>query len=297
MATLNRNKPRIACEIAYDRIFAARMASSGDYVDAFTSRPLSTQSLAPGLTSANILNADGLRQAVSSALEPLVGRNQDIVIVLPDASVRVVLLDFDTLPERHDEAVGLIRYRLKKSLPFDPEHAPVSYHAQRVNGGLKVVAAVAPAEVISDYERVFADMGYSPGVVMPSTLAALGGVDAERPTLVIKIDGATTTIALLNHNAVLLYRTLENPHGVTHPAQLAEDVYPSLVFFHDTYGSEVERMLIGGQRYTPEIGAALESGLKLRMQELVSERHVGNNVVGESVPRAALAAVVGALVA
>ena len=39
-----------------------------------------------------------------------------MIAVLPDAAVRVALLDFDSLPGKREEAEGVVRFRLKKSL-------------------------------------------------------------------------------------------------------------------------------------------------------------------------------------
>ena len=77
---------------------------------------------------------------------------RDVIAIVPDAAVRVMLVEFDTLPSDHEEALGVVRFRLKKSLPFDVEKAKVSYHAQKVNDEVRVVAAVALASVIEDYE-------------------------------------------------------------------------------------------------------------------------------------------------
>ena len=63
----------------------------------------------------------------------------------------VVLLDFDTLPEKPKEAEGVIRFRLRKSLPFDVDKAAVSYHAQVTGAGLRVIAAVCLNSVMQDY--------------------------------------------------------------------------------------------------------------------------------------------------
>jgi len=59
------------------------------------------------------------------------------------------------LPSDQDEALGVVRFRLKKSLPFDVEKAKVSYHAQKFSDGVRVVAAVALANVVEDYEAAF----------------------------------------------------------------------------------------------------------------------------------------------
>src|SRR5438034_680015 len=57
---------------------------------------------------------------------------------------------------------------------------------------------LASGSVVEDYEAIFREAGYNPGVVMPSMLAALGAADAGRPTLVIKVDARTTSIAILD---------------------------------------------------------------------------------------------------
>ena len=54
-----------------------------------------------------------------------------MIAIVPDAAVRVMLVEFDTLPSDQDEALGVVRFRLKKSLPFDVDKAKVSYHAQK----------------------------------------------------------------------------------------------------------------------------------------------------------------------
>src|ERR671922_241321 len=110
-----------------------------------------------------------------------------------------------------------------------------------------VVAAVALASVVDEYESAFRDAGYNPGVVLPSMLAALGAVDATRSTMVVKVDAFTTSIAILDRSQLLLFRTLENSRGLNITGeQLAEDVYPSVVFFQDTYQLDVERIFVAG---------------------------------------------------
>jgi len=58
------------------------------------------------------------REALREVLDEVAGRSKDVIAVLPDAAARVMLLDFDTLPPNAREADGVVRFRLKKSLPF-----------------------------------------------------------------------------------------------------------------------------------------------------------------------------------
>jgi len=219
-----------------------------------------------------------------------------VIAIVPDAAVRVMLVEFDTLPSDQEEALGVVRFRLKKSLPFDVEKAKVSYHAQKIGDEMKVVAAVALGSVIEDYEAVFRAAGFAPGVVLPSTLAALGAADGKKPTMVIKVDAHTTSIAILNEDQLQLFRTLENARGVTiNGEQLAEEVYPSIVFFQDTYHLNIERIYVSGLPESGGAAAALRSQTEADVQELVSSAQLGASS-GGSVPKWRMAGVVGALI-
>jgi len=240
-------RPTLACEIAADRVLAGRAADAGRMVEMASARELTPGSVVPDLMEENLRDGAAVRQAIESALGGVGGRSQDVIAILPDTSVRVVLLDFETLPTKRDEAEAVVRFRLKKSLPFDPNDARISYHAHPTAKGVQAIAAVVLNTVLEEYESAFRDAGYNPGMVMPSMLAAIGAADAERPTLVVKVDARTISIAILDQEQLLLSRTLENVRGVTITGdQLAEEVYPSVVFFQDTYNLNIERVYVAG---------------------------------------------------
>ena len=286
----------MACEISADRILAARISESGGRVSTCAAHELSPGVVVPDLIENNLRERDAVRRVIQDTLSSIADRGRDVIAVLPDAAVRVVLLDFETLPTKRDEAEAVVRFRLKKSLPFDVEKARVSYHAQPSVTNMKVVAAVALSSVVEDYEAAFRDAGYSPGVLLPSMLAALGAADAQRPTLVVKVDARTTSIAILDQEQLLLFRTLENTRGVTITGeQLAEEVYPSVVFFQDTYHLNIEQIFISG---LPQLGGAapvLRAQTGAEVRELVSAAQLGSSV-DDSVPLWRMAGVVGALV-
>src|SRR5271154_3504402 len=292
----NAAKPRLACEIAADRVLVGRLAENGLGLESCAARELAPGSVVPDLVEANLRQADAVKEAVHEALGRVAGRTHDVIAVVPDAAVRVVLLEFDSLPSDAEEAAGVVRFRLKKSLPFDVDKARVSYHAQKTAEGVRVVAAVSLASVLEDYEAAFREAGFSPGVVLPSMLAALGAAEGQRPTLVVKVDARTTSIAILNADQLQLFRTLENTRGVTITGdQLAEDVYPSVVFFQDTYHLNIEKIFVAG---LPESGGAtpaLRAQTGAEVQDLVASSQLGAST-GGSVPRWRMAGVVGALI-
>lgn len=292
----NAAKPRLACEIAADRVLVGRLAENGLGLESCAARELAPGSVVPDLVEANLRQADAVKEAVHEALGSVAGRTHDVIAVVPDAAVRVVLLEFDSLPSDAEEAAGVVRFRLKKSLPFDVDKARVSYHAQKSKEGVRVVAAVALASVVEDYEAVIQEAGFSPGVVLPSMLAALGVAEGQRPTLVVKVDARTTSIAILNADQLQLFRTLENTRGVTITGeQLAEEVYPSVVFFQDTYHLNIEKIFVAGLADTSTAAPALRAQTGAEVQELITSSQLGVST-GGSVPRWRMAGVVGALI-
>jgi type IV pilus assembly protein PilM len=289
------SRPKLACEIAADCVLAGRVSDHGGLLDACAARELSPGCVVPDLTEVNLRERNSLSQAIRDTLTKVGGRSHDVIAVLPDAAVRVVLLDFETLPPKRQEAESVVRFRLKKSLPFDVDKAKVSYHAQPSTGGVRVIAAVALTNVVEDYEAAFREAGYTPGVVMPSMLAALGAADAERPTLVIKVDARTASIAILDQQQLLLFRTLENMRGVSISGeQLAEEVYPSVVFFQDTYHLNIDRIFVAGLPESDSAAPALRAQTGAEVGELVSSLQLGSAL--GSIPRWRMAGVVGALV-
>jgi len=288
------SKPKLACEVAADRVLAGRISDGGNVVAECASHELAPGSVVPDLIEANLRQRSAVYKTIADTLSRVGGRSRDVIAVLPDAAVRVVLLDFDALPTNQEEAEGVVRFRLKKSLPFDVDKAKVSYHAQISGGNVRVIAAVALSSVIEDYEAAFREAGYSPGIVLPSMLAALGAANATDPTLVIKVDARTTSIAILDKQQLLLFRTLENTRGVTITGdQLAEEVYPSVVFFQDTYHLNIDKIFVAGLPESGGAAPALRAQTGAEVKELVGSSQLGRSV--GPIPKWRMAGVVGAL--
>jgi type IV pilus assembly protein PilM len=270
-------RPFLACEIAADGVVAARAAETDRTFEMLVGRELGEGVVAPDLTEHNVLQPEALARTIGEVLNGAGSKSKDVIAVLPDAACRVVLLDFDQLPAKPDEADGVVRFRLKKSLPFDVERARVSYQSLPVEGGVRVVAAVGVASVLDEYEQAFRTAGYAPGVVLPSMLALLGGVDATEPTLIAKVDAHTTSVAILQNDKLMLFRTVENNRGKPLDGEaLADEVYPSVVFFQDTYHMNIAKIYVSGLSNAAEAIAALHSQTGIEAHELVDQTRLSS---------------------
>jgi hypothetical protein len=125
--------------------------------------------------------------------------------------------------------------------------------------------------VLEEYESAFRAAGCSPGVVLPSSVGALGAVNEQSPAMMLKACQDSTTVAVANAGQLLLFRILEGSETVAPSAErLADDIYPSVVYFQDTYGLQVEELLVSGVRELKEIAPALEAQTGLRVRELIA---------------------------
>jgi len=148
MSTGNTSaKPKLACEIAADRVLVGRLGVGWPESGSLCGPRTGAGQRGSGPGGRQLAAERAVSAAVRETLSSVAGRSHDVIAVVPDAAVRVVLLEFDTLPSDSEEAAGVVRFRMKKSLPFDVDKARVSYHAHKTGDGVRVVAAVALASV------------------------------------------------------------------------------------------------------------------------------------------------------
>ena len=93
------SRPKLACEISADRVLAGRVSDGGGHMlEACASNELDPGSVIPDLIETNLRQPDRVYEAIRDTLASLGTRSRDVIAVLPDAAVRVMLLDFETLP-------------------------------------------------------------------------------------------------------------------------------------------------------------------------------------------------------
>jgi type IV pilus assembly protein PilM len=176
--------------------------------------------------------------------------------VLPDTVVRVFVLDFDSLPSKAAEVVPVIRFRLRKMVPFDVEQAGVSYQVLVENKTeCKVLAAVLPGAILAEYEGAVRAASYEPGAVLPTSLASLGAIDSTEPVLAANLGALALTTSITYGQDLLLYRTLDLPEE---PSQRLDEVQRGIAvaaaYFEDKVGARPRVLHFAG------IGAGMGLG-------------------------------------
>jgi type IV pilus assembly protein PilM len=204
-------RPPVAVELSPQGVLAASTAGPG-HSPVFAFEPLAEGSLIPGIGEQNLRAPEVIAKAIRTALDQVAPRTRSVTLVLPDTVVRVFVLDFDALPASPAEAVSVLRFRLRKMIPFEIETAGVGYQVLVENKNeCKVLAAVLPGAVLSEYEAVVRQAGYEPGAVLPTSLAALAAIDSMEAVLTANLSAVALTTSITNGQDLLLYRTLDLP--------------------------------------------------------------------------------------
>jgi type IV pilus assembly protein PilM len=210
-------RPRLACELRSEGVVAARAEEAAGLL-ASVSQVLFGHATLPLVRVGDQTTQSGfgrgraeLVAALRKVLESVAQRGREVTLIVPDAAVRVLLLDFDALPSRPAEALPVVRFRLRKLIPFEVEDAAVSYQVMTsAREAVQVMAVAMPRELLAEYESVVRDAGFEPGAVLPSTLAALAGLrEGERPALVVNSCEDFVTTAIVRAGVLLLHRTVD----------------------------------------------------------------------------------------
>ena len=77
----------MACEVAADRVIAARASDSGHVLEHCSTNELAPGCVVPDLAENNLRQRNSVVQALRGALETVGARSRDVVAVVPDAAV------------------------------------------------------------------------------------------------------------------------------------------------------------------------------------------------------------------
>jgi type IV pilus assembly protein PilM len=287
-------RPPAAVELMPEGVLAAALPGK-DAAAVYAFRPLAAGALTPGIEETNLRDSRAVAAAIAAALDDVSPRMRSVTVVLPDTAVRVFVLDFDALPAKAADVVPVLRFRLRKMVPFDVEKAGVSYQViSESKMECRVLIAVVPGPILDEYEAVVRAAGYEAGAVLPSSLAALATLETDEPVLAACLSGISLTTSITHGPDLLLYRTLDLP---TDPAQrLAEvqkDIAVAAAYYEDKLAMRARRLYYGGVGNAQEFARWIRaSDPELSIVDLTSRPSTG---AASTLGKLSLAGITGAL--
>jgi type IV pilus assembly protein PilM len=240
--------PQLAIEIAPDRISGARWTRTGA-LDGFAVESLPPAAIVPSAVETNIQNPSAVKSAVASVCSRLRAKDEDVALLLPDPVIRVFVQHFDEFPRSQSEAIPMLRWKLKKSVPFEVDETLISYMRQAPrDAGVDIVTSLARLRIVREYETLFEVAGLRPGVVLSSSLAAIALLDDGKAALMARISGTSLTTVIVREGILGGFRCTELPvhSGALTPQMLLEEIFPVAAYYQDTWQEGIQSVRVAG---------------------------------------------------
>lgn len=180
------------------------------------------------------------RELVEKSLRDASFKGSDIAVVVPDDTARIAFITADTLPKTLAEQQTFLRWKLKKSVPFDVDTAQVAFRVLRTHkqGGYDIVVALSPRHIVESYETLMDGFDIQAGFVVPSTLASLSLLTPpEDDTLFVKIAPDCITTTVFQKKQMTFYRRVAE-------LGLYDSVYPTVLYYQDKLGGTEFRHIV-----------------------------------------------------
>jgi type IV pilus assembly protein PilM len=192
----------------------------------------------------------------------------------------------------------VLRFRLRKMVPFDVEHAGLTYQIlSESKSETKVLAAVIPGPILTEYEAAVRAAGYEPGAVLSSSLAALEAIDSMESVLGANLSALALTTSIANGSDLLLYRTLDLPEDPElRMLEVKRGVAVACAYFEDKLGARPSKLHFSANRGAcaggPEEFASWIDDPELTVVELAPHPDTG---AASAIGNTSIAGVAGAL--
>ncbi|GAC1628506.1 MAG: hypothetical protein NVS9B13_26210 [Candidatus Acidiferrum sp.] len=264
--------PPLAFEITPEHIAGARWNRTGG-LEGFAVKALPAGAVVPSAVEKNFADPVMLKSAFGEVCLQLRAKEEDAALILPDPVIRVFVQHYDEFPRSAHEAEPMLRWKLKKSVPFELDETLISYMRQSPRDeGVDIVTALARLRIVREYEALAEAAGLRPGVVLSSSLAAITLLGDRQPTLMARVSGSALTTAIVREGVLCGYRCTELPaHGADlTPQMLLEEIFPVAAYYQDTWQEGIEAVCVAGLgARLPEFVRPLEDEFHCQVRSLL----------------------------
>ncbi len=229
--------PSVAVEVRERALGAVRIArSAGAYaIAAAASLDLPEGVVSLSMTQSNVTDPAAFQQALRGLLERAGGMEAGrIGLVLPDPVARVALIPIAELSgQGRTRTEEMLRFRLRKAVPFEIRDAQIASLAGGVPGAETVIAVAIASPVLEGYEAPCRALGLEPGVVemagLALTAAAASSDAGDR--LLVNWDHGYVSFLLTRAGWPILIRTLAG--AAAEPENVVREAEQTLLYHRE----------------------------------------------------------------
>jgi len=258
--------PSFALDLEPGFVAAARLSPSKRQVQSVGVRELPLGALVPSPNKSNLTNNAIVRQAIAEVCESVGNGGGRLGLLIPDVSVRVALMQFETLPADHGEAEILVRWKMREYLPYAPEEARLTFQVVGKQPNLLEILGVAVrGSVLAEYEAALDGVNRGgPALVLPATVALLPLLpEGAGGQLLLHLCPGALTAVVIASNRIRYWRTRHlGGDAAGNAEEMGREAARVLATCQDNLGVQVENVWYCARPLTePEVEAALATAL------------------------------------
>jgi len=302
--------PSVAVEIGAGRVTAVVLATvnGAPTVTAQATERLPDGLVVPSLTTPNLTDKSAVATATQRVLQAVGVSRGRVAVVIPDGAAKVSVIRFEKVPSKAEDLAQLVRWQVRKSVPFPIEQSQVSWTPGVSDaGGTDFVVTVARQDIVQDYEQAVAAAGVQVGLVDLATfnlvnllLAGDEAGTAPGDWLLVHVTPDASTMVIVRDGALLLFRH----RPVEGEGSLSDLGHQTAMYYEDRLsGRGLARAVVAAR----DVGAGVLGDLQALGRAI--EQRIGRKIVeidpralvriaaesGSGGERAAIAAPVGVL--
>ncbi len=212
--------PPLAVEVTPRAVRVLRLATGrgGTRIAGHSQVPLEPGVILPGLMRCGVAAPEALGSAIQRAAAGAGARPGRAALILPDLAARVTLSGVPDLPAAPAAAEELVRFRLRRTLPYRPEELALWWSrrpgpALAGEEGEPILAVVALRQIVEQYEDACTRAGLRVGLVSLATLEIANLVRADIAMLpgphgaLLNLSEESATLAIFEQGQPVFYRT------------------------------------------------------------------------------------------
>lgn len=272
---LDPEPPGVGVEFRPGEIVIARFDEGGrGEMDLCLRAPIPPGVVDFSMLRPNLIEPEALAAFIQKLFDEAGVKGGRIGLTLPDMLARISVVELPGAPRSSAEAKELLRFRVKKSLPFDADEARLSYQAMPGDSP-SFLTGIMREEVPAQYEKLFADLGFHVGVIETSSLSLLKlwepvvaeTLSPEQDYFFLNLEETYFTVSLVrNRSRLVLVRTVGHRSPLLdtealdlreRPSYEAEDLLrellPTFIYYQEKLGgSSLARVYYRSLR--PDLG-------------------------------------------
>jgi hypothetical protein len=205
---------------------------------------------------------------------------------LPDAAARTLVIALESKPSSRSELNEVIAWKIERLVALPSNELRIS--RQRINpasGQDRYVVTVAHAEVLSQYESLFTELGWNAGLVLPRHMGEAQWLmwdDSPGDKMLVSANRSGFTSLVMRNGDPILVRTF-----VCEPESIADELHRFTLYYRDKLTSggaanTLARILVLGGIDLAEARSAVADAIESEPRAL-DPSEFGMNLKGEPI--------------